>query len=174
MRRIVMLLLVPCLVISAVAATNRRSVRLTNPFVNFAQDIGCGYCTICSGDGHRFTVDAENKPLDGFDHQACYPNECGTGAHPPCGGSDDSETATASKYDPKLELALETAAVLARKGDVEAVRELIKLHRDRAVFNAKRGALQIAAPCARQVIIAHVPLTPAQLQVARESSADRQ
>lgn len=87
--------------------------------------------------------------------------------HPDCGGGDDSADLTADERA----VVLTTRHLLARATEVsdgrtDALIAVVQGFPDRVRVNVSRSALQISAQCSGEYIIAQVPLTPSQLQVA--------
>ena len=157
MRRI-LLCVIAVLGLSALAWAGPDSsdpVELTSEFAVSAAVWGCGHCHGCSAgeeDGHDFH-DTNPLNLDGEDHP-CEEGECDEDDCPIPAPSDSE------REDLELEL------LLVADGDVEALMSILQSHANQVSVMPSRSVLQVSGSCSPEYLVAQVPLTDAQLQVA--------
>ncbi len=117
---------------------------------SFVVPSNCVSCSTCALSTIRHVAsydvngDFKNSHADCLDFPGCS-------GHPACG------TAAAP-----AELALEAILSRAFRGDSGATRDLFQQFPKRVRFNAQRMAIQVAG-CRADVIVAHMPLSVAQL-----------
>ena len=154
----VAVLVVAAVVATGASTTSSRSAGLVNPYIALPQSIGCGDCSICGG-GHEFFEDTDyDHPRSGFNH-VCFPISC---IEDVCGRGNDNNSSEAASS--QVETAITRLVQMARAGDVRGVTRLLDQYKERASVNRQRGALQVTAKCSNHIVIAHVPLSSAQLR----------
>jgi hypothetical protein len=162
MRKVFAVLTLGAVMVLAGAGPSRAGhVGLSNPFFTPFESVGCGYCLSCGGGGHEFVEDTDMEhPKGGVDHY-CYIIACVEGA---CGASDDTDnTSSASEAEDAAILRLVKSV---RDGSTASVGQLIDGYESRVVVNLEREALQVTARCDGRAVIAHVPLSAAQVHEA--------